>query len=32
MIKLNTQNYLSEDLKDKIFNITSFLFFLVYIF
>ena len=32
MIKLNTQKYLSEELKDKIFNIILFIFFSLYIF
>ena len=31
MIKVNTQNYLSEELKDKIFNIILFIFFSLYI-
>ena len=31
MIKVNTQNYLSEELKDKIFNIILFIFLVLYI-
>ena len=31
MIRLNTQKYLSEEFKDKIFNIILFIFFSLYI-